>query len=148
MSVIGDRAAAALLRGQAAAEALMLDTFAAYAPSGRVIKANGMEGPGYALQYSTPGKTSGRPRAFESNDTRTRFVKVGGTARTVVVGGLHIPISAGLPVAGDFGVGWEFQCTAIAPTTDPEALGRRFLCVGVSVRTFATARRLDVVLLP
>lgn len=140
-------AAAALLRGRVAAESLMVDTFAAYAPGAEVTKANGLPGVGYSLQYTTAGKATGRPRALEAKDNRTTFVMVGKTKRPVIRGGLAIPMSKALPVAGDFGFGWEFECTAVATTSDPNLVGQRFLVVGISVRTYQTARRLDVVLL-
>ena len=146
MEAMGARAMAALLRGRTAAEALLVDTFAAYAPGAKITDTGtGLKKRGYALQYSTPGKTTGRPRALESKDTRTTYVLIGGTKRPVIHGGLHIPMSAVLPIAGDFGVGWEYLCTAIAPGSDPNALGQRYLVWGVSVRTYQTARRLDVV---
>lgn len=138
---------AALLRGRIVAEELMVDTFAAYAPGARVTQANGLEGPGYTLQYSTIGKAAGRPRALVSKDTTARYVLVGETKRPVVQGGLAIPMSKPIPVAGDFGAGWEFECTAVDPNSDPNLVGMRYLVLGVSARTYQTARRLDVVVL-
>lgn len=138
---------AALLRGRARAEELMVDTFAAYAPGAEITKANGLPGVGYSLQYTTLGKATGRPRALESKDTRTNYVLVGKTKRPVIRGGLAIPMSAEIPVAGDFGFGWELECTAAHDDSDPNLVGMRFLVVGVSARTYQTARRLDVAVL-
>jgi hypothetical protein len=63
----------------------------------------------------------------------------------VLRAGLHIPISSDLPTAGDRGVGWEYEVTAIDSFDDPTLLGRRFLVVNAPAKSFATARRLDVV---
>lgn len=138
---------AALLRGRALAEELMVDTFVAYAPGAEVTKANGLKGVGYAAQYTTPGKASGRPRALVSKDTTSRYVMVGQTKRPLIAGGLAIPMSKTIPVAGDFGFGWEFECTAVHEDSDPNLVGMRYLVVSVSARTYQTARRLDVVVL-
>lgn len=147
MAGIADRAFAALARGQAAAEELMVDTFVVYAPGAEVTQANGLKGTGYTAQYTTLGKASGRPRSLVSKDMIATYVMVGKTKRLLLNGGLHIPMSKALPVAGDFGFGWEFECTAVHADSDANLVGRRYLVKGVSVRTYQTARRLDVVVL-
>jgi hypothetical protein len=50
-----------------------------------------------------------------------------------------------VPTAGDQGIGWEYLCTAVGAHDDPTLLGRRFLVVNAPAKSFATARRLDVV---
>lgn len=130
--------------GRRAAESLMTDTFAAYSP--RQTKVDGLDETVYDPQGSTPGKSSGT--SVTGRDTITRHVLIGGVERPVVEGGLQIPISAPLPVAGDQGIGWEYECTAVGPASDPQMVGRRWLVVNVPVKSYATARRLDVVEIP
>jgi hypothetical protein len=84
-------------------------------------------------------------RSSSTADAGTRYVTIGGVPRAVMVAGLHIPVSADLPVAGDQGIGWEYAVTAVGPDDDPTLMSRRFLVVGVPAKSFATARRLDVV---
>jgi hypothetical protein len=50
-----------------------------------------------------------------------------------------------VPTAGDQGIDWEYLCTAVGAHDDPTLLGRRFLVVNAPAKSFATARRLDVV---
>ena len=135
----------ALLRGQLAAEALMGDTFTAYSPNGTTT-VNGLKVPAYANQGSTPGKVQAGSQ--QGGDTNTRTVTVGGVERPVIESGLHLPIDAPVPVAGDRGRGWEYVCTAVGAGSDPELVGRRYLVVGVPAKSYATARRLDVVEVP
>jgi hypothetical protein len=122
---------------RATAESLMLDTFAAYSPGGTTTDADGYEIPGFTDEGSTPGKVSGRSR---DSDTNTRTVTVGGVERVVVDGGLHIPLSAPVPA-----IGWEYQMVTAGPSTDPALVGRRWRVVDVPAKSYATARRLDVV---
>ena len=130
-------AGSAALAGRAAAEALYVDTFAAYAPNGTTTDVNGYEIPAWTAHGSTPGKVQAQVR---QGDTQTRTVVIGGTERPVISGGLHIPIAATLPAFG-----WEYECTAIGPQSDPALLGRRYRVVDVPAKTNLTARRLDVV---
>lgn len=103
--------------------------------------------------YEVPALTPGTPHAGKvqsgsqaGSDTATRYVQVGGTERPVLSGGLHIPISAPVPLAGEQrNYGTEYVVTAVGPADDPALLGRRFLVVAVPVKSFATARRLDVI---
>ncbi|MDF1603395.1 DUF6093 family protein [Nocardioides sp. YIM 152315] len=123
---------------RARAEALMLDTFTAYAYTW--TKVGNLDKQVWLAQYTTPGKVAGRSR---QGDTNTRTETVGGVERPVVEGGLHIPLSAPVPA-----VGWEFACTAVGASSDPSLLGRRWRVVDVPAKSFATARRLDVVEVP
>lgn len=127
-----------LTRGQRAAESLMQDTFTAYAYEW--IKLDGIDEHVWLDKGETFGKVSGRSR---DSDTNTRTVEVGGIERPVVEGGLHIPLSAPVPE-----VGWEYVCTALGPHADPALLGRRWRVVDVPAKSYATARRLDVVEVP
>jgi len=123
---------------RAEAESLMQDTFTAYAFE--TIKVDGLNEQIWVEQYTTPGKVSGRSR---DGDTNTRTVTVGDVERPVVEGGLHIPLSAALPA-----IGWELECVAVGPSSDPSLLGRRWRVVDVPAKSYATARRLDVVEVP
>jgi hypothetical protein len=68
--------------------------------------------------------------------------------RPVVEGGLHIPIDSPVPAVGKYGVGWEYVLTDLGPLTDPSLLNSRWLVVDAPAKSYATARRLDVVRLP
>lgn len=121
---------------RAEAESLMLDDFTAYAFT--TAKVDGLDEQTWVEQDVTRGKVAGRSR--QGGDTNTRTVTVGGQQRLVVEGGLHIPLDAELPA-----IGWEYVCTAVGPSTDPALLGRRWRVVDVPAKSYATARRLDVV---
>jgi hypothetical protein len=123
--------------GRAAAEGQMQDVFTAYAPGGKSTNADGYEVDGFTSQGATVGKVSGRSR---EGDTQTRTVNIGGSDRPIVEGGLHVPLSAPMPT-----IGWEYECTAVGPGSDPGLLGRRYRVVDVPLKSYATARRLDVV---
>ena len=131
-------AATAAREGRVAAEQEMADTFTAYSPNGTTTDANGYEVPAFASQGSTPGKVQARTR---QGDTNVRMIRVGDVDRPVLEGGLHIPISATVP-----SVGWEYVCTAIGSLSDAALLNRRYRVVDVPAKTYATARRLDVVM--
>lgn len=123
---------------RAQAESLMQDTFTAYSYEWR--KVDGIEEKVWAPQGATPGKIAGRSR---EGDTNTRTVTIGGVERPVVEGGLHIPIGAPVP-----DIGWEYELTTLGPNSDPALLGRRWRVVDVPAKSYATARRLDVVEIP
>lgn len=114
----------------------MLDTFTAYAHT-ETTDADGMTVRAWVQQYVTPGKVSGRSR---QGDTNTRTVTVGGVERLVIEGGIHVPLDAAVPE-----VGWQLLCTAVGGSSDPALVGRRWQVVDVPAKSYATARRLDVV---
>lgn len=130
---------------QARAEALMGCDFAAWSPNGTTT-VDGLEVQAYATQGLTPGKVQGGSQS--TADTATEYVTIGGVKRPLLRGGLHIPVGAPVPRAGDRGVGWEYHCTAVAAPADMSLLDRWFLVVNVPAKSFATARRLDVVEVP
>lgn len=130
-----------IARGRIAAESLMTLSLEAFSTD--AVEVDGMLVETPVSEGTTVGKVqAGRATA---NDAVTRMVTVGGVARPVMQGGLHIPISAPVPVAGEQGQGWQYEVTAVGPHDDPALLGRRFLVVSVPVKSKATARRLDVV---
>lgn len=120
---------------RARAETLMGDTFTAYAASWTTV--DGLETVSWTAQYVTPGKIGG---TSVDSDTAVRTVTVGGVEREVLRGALHIPMSTGLPE-----IDWEFVCTAVGASSDASLLGRRWRVVDVPAKSYATARRLDVV---
>lgn len=122
---------------RAAAESSMRDTFAAFSPGGNSVDADGFEVPGFTDEGTTLGKVAGR---FRGGDPSTRTVTIGGVERPVLEGGLHLPVSAVLPE-----IGWEYECTAVGDESDPALVGRRYRVVDVPAKSYATARRLDVV---
>lgn len=131
---------------QADAESMMGDTFRAFAPTARAKNAAGYESQAYAAQGDTVGKVQSRSSGSGAgSDVSSRSVDIGGVIRPVLEGGLHIPLSAPVPVAGPVGTGWEYECIAVGPLSDPTLMGRRYLVVGVPAKSYPTARRLDVV---
>lgn len=133
------------LRGRRAAESLMTLTLTAYSPTGSTTTdVDGYQVPAYAPEGETPGKVQSGTQA--GSDGATRYVSIGGVERPVISGGLHIPLSAPVPAASEQrGQGWEYAVTALGPADDPALLGRRYLVVGAPAKSYATARRLDVV---
>ena len=117
----------------------MVDTFTAFSFGSSVV--DGLDVLDWVDEGSTVGKVAGP--SMQSRDTNTRTVTVGGVERQVVEGGLHIPLSAPLPV-----IGWEYACIAVGPDSDPALLDRRWRVVDVPAKSYATARRLDVVEVP
>lgn len=128
---------------QRQAESLMGCTFAVYSPNDTPAIVDGLEVQQYDPQGTTPGKVQGG--SASTADTATEYVTIGGVQRPLMRGGLHIPVSATIPVAGDQGVGWEYQCSTVADPGDQSLVGRRYLVVNAPAKTYATARRLDVV---
>lgn len=128
---------------QVRAESLMTLTLTPQIPTGAHETVGGFEVPAFTAQSTHAGKVQAGSQAGQ--DTATRSVTVGGVDRPVLAGGLHIPISAPVPVASEQrGIGWEYVVTATGDA-DPALLGMRFLVVGVPVKSYATARRLDVI---
>ena len=114
----------------------MTDTFTAYAYT--TTKVDGIDEQDWVAQYDTPGRVSGT--SVNARDTYTRYIQVGGVEVPEVQGGLHIPLSADLPA-----IGWQFECIAVGPNSDPNLLGRKWQVTNVPAKSYATARRLDVV---
>jgi hypothetical protein len=118
-------------------------TMSAYSPNGFTTDNDGLQVRAYATEGTVRGKLQGSSASV--TDAATQFVTIGGVPRAVMRAGLHVVVNSDLPTAGDRGVGWEYEVTAIDSADDPTLLGRRFLVVGVPAKSFATARRLDVV---
>lgn len=125
-------------------------TLAAYSPTDEpTTDADGYQVQGYADEGTTPGKVQSGSQA--GSDAATRYVNIGGVDRPVLEGGLHIPLDRFLfdglliQASEQRGKGWEFEVESIGPADDPALLGMRYLVVGVPAKSFATARRLDVV---
>ncbi|WP_418060805.1 DUF6093 family protein [Pimelobacter simplex] len=144
---INEDITAALPELRRQAESMMTLTLAAYSPTGLVPGPGGYEVPGFNPEGQTFGKVQAGAQA--GGDTPTRYIKIGGTDRPVLAGGLHIPITAKIPTPGEergqVGGAWEYLVTAVGPFDDPALLGRRYLVVGVPAKSYATARRLDVI---
>lgn len=131
-----------------AAEREMTLTLTAYSPTGLTAQneTTGLEVPTFTTGATTPGKVQA-PSA-QAGDTSTRTVTIGGVERPVLTAGLHLPISAAVPNAGQphiAGGAWEYVVTAIGTHDDPALLGNRYRVVEVPAKSFATARRLDVI---
>lgn len=134
--------ATATAAGRRAAEALMLDTFTAYSPTDDVET----DEDGYEVPYYKPeGTTKGKVAGDSGRDTDARTVTIGGSERQVVEGGLHIPLAAPVPTVGEYGHGWEYVLTTLGPMTDPSLLNSRWLVLDSPAKSYATARRLNVV---
>lgn len=135
---------AALPELRAEAEARMTLALAAFSPNGSTTDDDGYKVPAFAPEGHTIGRAQGGTQA--TSDAATRYLRIGDTERPVLAGGLHIPIAAPVPIAGEQrGQGWEYVVTEIGASDDPALLGRRYLVVGVPAKSHATARRLDVV---
>lgn len=136
-------AGSAAAAGRVAAEAQFTLSLAAYSPNGTTTNGDGYEVPAFATETPVSGKVQGGSQ--RGADTATQFVTVGGVDRPVLRAGLHIPVSADVPAAGHQGEGWEYVVTFVGQYDDPALLGRRYLVVDAPAKSFATARRLDVV---
>jgi hypothetical protein len=127
------------------AESLLTLTLTAYSPAGLVPDADGYKVPSYTPEGATFGKVQGA----RGKDTTTRYVRLGDVDRPVLEGGLHIPLGAKVPVAGEqrgqAGGAWEYEVTAVGPLDDPALLGRRYMVVNAPAKSFASTRRLDVI---
>lgn len=133
-----------LAEHRADAESLMTLTLAVHSPDGKEPGPDGFEVLKFKDETPTIGKVQAGSQA--GGDVKDRYIRVGDVERPVLSGGLHIPIGADLPAAGEQrGIGWEYEVTAVGPYDDPALLGRRFLVVSVPAKSFATARRLNVV---
>lgn len=137
--------AAELAEHRADAESLMQDTFVALRPdpTAVTIDSEGFEVRGYANEGTTQGKIAGP--SSQARDTNVRTTVVGGVERPVVEGGMHLPISSKVPKMGEYGAGWEYLLTIPGPATDPSLLNSRWLVLDAPAKSWATARRLNVV---
>lgn len=124
------------------AESLMTEVFAVYEPGGTSV-VDGLHVSGFTPKGSTFGKLQGG--SASTKDPADRYIRIGGVDRPILFGGLHIPIDATVPVAGEPGTGWEYEVTQVGCNSDPSLLGRRYVVVSVPAKSYATARRLDVV---
>lgn len=114
-------------------------------PSGTKALVNGVERRGSTPQGTTPGKV--QAASTQGRDTDGRMTAVGGTEVPVMLSGIHIPHDALTDPSGALllQVGWECQVTAVSDLADTALLGRRYRVEGVPAKSYATARRLDVV---
>lgn len=144
---VADRLAGRVIRGQAMAEGLMTLEVTPYAPKpggGTEKDEHGYDVP--AFDEQPPHAAKVQAASSSGKDSHTRYVKVAGVDRPVIEGGLHIALSDPVPVASEQrGKGWEYEVTGLGPVDDPALLGKRYLVVWVPVKSYATARRLDVV---
>lgn len=143
--MLGDAVAAALPEMRAHAESMMTATFDVFRPDGTTV-VNGFKVPSYTKVDVVCGKVQGG--SSSTKDPSARRVAVGGVERPETEAGLHLPIGAEPPIAGDRGVGWEYQCTAVSCPEDGYLVGKRYLVVSVPTKSFATARRLNVIEVP
>ncbi|AIY17999.1 hypothetical protein GUY44_18905 [Pimelobacter simplex] len=144
---INDDITAALPELRRQAESMMTLTLAAYSPTGLTKDADGYDIPTFTFEGQTFGKVQAGAQA--GGDTPTRYIKIGGTDRPVLASGLHIPITAKIPNPGEergqVGGAWEYVVLAVGSDADLALLGRRYMVVSVPVKSYATARRLDVI---
>lgn len=129
---------------RADAESMFTLTLTAYSP-GDPVTTNGQKAPGFNSEGITPGKVAGQSQ--QSSDPLSRTVTIGEVEVSVLQAGLHIPLSAPVPDER-YGHQWEYVVTAVGPADDPALLNRRYRVVSVPAKSFATARRLDVVEVP
>ncbi|RNL66245.1 hypothetical protein EFK50_01055 [Nocardioides marmoriginsengisoli] len=137
--------AAELAEHQADAESLMTLCLTLFRPTGTFTQdPDGYEVPDYEDMGQVRGKI--QSGSAQGRDTATRYLRIGDVERPVLEAGLHVPISAAIPKPGrQRGHGWEYEVTSVGCADDPALLGRRYLVVEVPAKSFATARRLDVV---
>ena len=132
---------------QARAETLHTLTLAWYSPNGKTAAgADGMVRRAAKAEGTTRGKMQA-PSQLPGVDTPTRMVKIGDTELPVLSGALHIGIRDLLDGAGALRlkIGWECTVAAVGADDDPALLGRKYRVVDVPVKSFSTARRIDVV---
>lgn len=126
------------------AESLHTLTLAAYSPNGFTMSPGGYKLPAFTFEGNLFGKIQGGSQAGKDGDTR--YVTIGDTDHPVMTAGLHISIGAKVPVASEQrGVAWEYEVIGLGTMDDPALLGRRYMVVSTPAKSFATARRLDVI---
>lgn len=131
---------------RADAEAMMLDQFQAFAPSGVTKNEKNMEVPGYDDRGAVAGWVTGG--SDTTRETTTRTVRIGTVEVPVERGGIRISVTADVPAGGEYGAGWEYQLVTPGPATDPALTGTRWLVVDVAMSSYASSRRLDVARIP
>lgn len=132
---------------RADAESLMRATLRGYAPTNRSEQneTSGREERVWDDKGTTAGKLPGISKV--SLDARIFDVNVEGQDVVKFVTSLHVPLRAYVdPTTGALQItpGWEFVCEGVAAGMDPAHVGRRWRVVGVPIKDYATARRLDV----
>jgi hypothetical protein len=132
---------AAVLAGRAAAEETHQDTFTAYSPNGTTTDGNGFEVRAYATRASRPARSPARSPATRT-PARSRSAAWSAPWSRAACTSPSTPRS---PLVGEYGVGWEYVLTDLGPLTDPSLLDSRWLVVDAPAKSYATARRLDVV---
>lgn len=116
-------------------------------PAGLVKDDDGYDEPTFT--DLTPHKGKAQGPSSSTSDAVTDYVKVGNVELPVLREGLHIPISAPVPKPSRVrGRATEYRVTAVGRSDDPALLNKRYMVVGVPVKSYATARRLDVVEIP
>lgn len=136
----------AVQSGRRMAETQMTLTLEAFAPGDTPTVVNEQETFPGTSQGKTPGKIHGQSQ--QASQPYTRTVTIGGADVPIVEAGLHIPITAPIPTAGEYGKGWEYVVTRVGPDDDPALLGRRYLVTNSPAMSHVTARRLDVAEVP
>lgn len=119
------------------AESLMQDFGVMRRITGRTVQnEDGEEEPEFADVFTSRCKIQGTSDATPT----TRTAVVGGVERPVIDAGVHLPLAS--PVVER---GFVFEVTAVGPSSDPRLVGKRYWVESDPVKSFATARRLDVV---
>ena len=148
---IGSEIAAVLPELRAMAESLMSLTVTAYKPGKGTV--NGYETTVYTSQGTSAAKVNGT--SATGRDTVSRTIMIGEVARPVIEGGLHLPLDSfvtngvlGIVASDQRGTAWEFVVDAAPDPADAVLVGRRYMVTNCPAKSFATARRLDVVEVP
>lgn len=124
--------AAALARGRAAAEALMVDTVTITRTTGSTTDSDtGVVTPTITTVYT------GRAKVQESAVPTGEPRNLGEASILVVRLELHLPVSV-------TGVRVDDVATVTASVLDPDLVGKRLVIRAVAHKTFLTARRCDV----
>lgn len=134
---------AEMASARADAESLMLDEGQAKRPTGKTARneETGLSEPTFADLFTTRCKV----QPTSGDEVTTQTVTVGGVERVVYKGGIHMPIPEAGSAAVDLRRGDRLTILSIGPMTDPGVLGKTYEVVGFSGKSWATARRLDVV---
>ncbi|GAA1909371.1 hypothetical protein GCM10009737_08280 [Nocardioides lentus] len=136
--------AAGMAQHQADAESLMTLALLAEEPGPR--GAPDLATMTQATPWTSKGTSIGKVQSI-GRQPQGREVNVGGVTRTVMEGGLHLPVGAYVDEVEGLLIrpGWRFTVTAVGPADDVALLRQRYLVVEVLRKSRMTARRLDVV---